>query len=142
MSIRGQPREQQLAELRGRCGTLAVFNMILTVIFALRNNPFICILQTSYNTFNLYHRWAARIVFIEALAHVCAWIYNTYHVKYAGMTGWKSVFWVLGHSLSYRWGLSAFAAFTFLILHSLGPLRHAFYDTFLSLHRLGILVAS
>lgn len=136
-----QLHAQRVAEFRGRCGALAVFNMILTILFALRNNPFIWILHISYDTFNLFHRWVARIVFLEALAHVFAWMYNTYRVEYDSMTGWESINWVLGQSLSFRWGLAAFTAFSFLMIHSFGPLRHAFYETFLSLHRLSIIVA-
>lgn len=130
-----------MAEFRGRCGHLAAFNMIFTVLFALRNNPFIWLLHVSYDTFNMFHRWTARIVFTEALAHIFAFMYNTYRVNYDGQGGWDSISWVLDHSLSYRWGLAAFIALSILITHSLGPLRHAFYETFLTLHRLSIIVA-
>lgn len=141
LAIPRQLEAQRIAEFRGRCGALAVFNMIFTILFALRNNPFIWLLHISYDTFNLFHRWTARIVFIEAIAHVFAFMYNTYRVEYDGESGWKSINWVLDHSLSYRWGLAAFVAFNFLMIHSIGPLRHAFYETFLSLHRLSIIVA-
>jgi hypothetical protein len=65
-----QPLPQQLAKIRGRSGTLAVFNLILTVLFALRNNPFIWLLNISYDTFNLFHRWIARLVILQSTAHV------------------------------------------------------------------------
>ena len=104
-------QDERIAELRGRCGALAVFNMILVILFALRNNPFIWILHVSYDTFNLFHRWLARVVFLEALAHICAWMYNTYRVNYDGMSGWESINWVLGQSESFRFGLVAFIAF-------------------------------
>ncbi|KAH7128630.1 ferric reductase [Dendryphion nanum] len=140
LAIPKQPETQRLAEFRGRCGALAVFNMIFTILFALRNNPFIWMLNISYDTFSLFHRWTARIVFLEMLAHVFAWMYNTYQVKYNGMKGWHSINWVLAESLSYRWGMAGFVAVTFLFFHSFGPLRHAFYETFLNLHRLSIIV--
>ncbi|KAJ4987069.1 ferric reductase like transmembrane component [Stagonosporopsis vannaccii] len=132
---------QRFADLRGRCGALAAFNLIFTILFALRNNPFIWILGISYDTFNLFHRWAARLVILQSMAHIAAFIYNTYHVEYKGQGGFNNIRWVLGHSTSYRWGLAGFTAFMFLSLQSLGPLRRAFYDTFLTLHRLGIIVA-
>ncbi|KAF9693098.1 hypothetical protein EKO04_008588 [Ascochyta lentis] len=135
------PPAQRFAELRGRCGALAAFNLVFTVLFALRNNPFIWILGVSYDTFNLFHRWTARLVILESIAHVAAFMYNTYRVTYRGQSGWTSIKWVLGHSVSYQWGLTAFVVFIFLLLQSLGPLRRAFYDTFLNLHRLGVIVA-
>lgn len=141
LAVPEQLPAQRFAELRGRCGALAAFNLIFTILFALRNNPFIWILGISYDTFNLFHRWTARLVILESVAHVAAFMYNTYRVNYQGQNGWNSTKWVLDHSVSYQWGLAGFAAFIFLLLQSLGPLRRAFYDTFLSLHRIGIVVA-
>lgn len=141
LSVPEQVTAQRFAELRGRCGALAAFNLIITVLFAPRNNPFIWILSISYDTFNLFHRWAARLVILESIAHVAAFLYNTYQVTYQGESGWGSIKWVLGQSVSYRWGLAGFIGFIFLLLQSLGPLRRAFYDTFLTLHRIGIVVA-
>jgi predicted ferric reductase len=140
-AIPNQLPAQRFAEFRGRSGALAAFNLIFTILFALRNNPFIWILGVSYDTFNLFHRWTARLVILESVAHVTAFMYNTYRVTYEGKSGWNSIKWVIGHSTSYQWGLTAFLAFLFLGLQSLGPLRRAFYDTFLSLHRLGVVVA-
>jgi predicted ferric reductase len=141
LAIPVRPRPQMVAELRGRCGALAAFNLIFTVLFALRNNPMIHILHVSYDTFNLFHRWTARLVIFESTAHVSAFLYNTYQVSYSGQSGWHSVGWVLGRSFSFQAGLTAFIAFGLLMVHSIGPLRHAFYETFLALHRIGIAVA-
>jgi predicted ferric reductase len=141
LAVPEQLTAQRFAELRGRCGALAAFNLIFTILFALRNNPFIWLLGISYDTFNLFHRWTARLVILESIAHVAAFMYNTYRVTYQGQGGWNSIKWVLEHSVSYRWGLAGFVAFIFLLLQSLGPLRRAFYNTFLSLHRLGVIVA-
>jgi predicted ferric reductase len=141
VAIPSQPRPQKLADFRGRCGTLAAFNLVFTILFAIRNNPLIRILHVSYDTFNAFHRWAARLVVLESIAHVCAFALNAYAVTYDGRGGWASINWVLQHSLSYRTGLTAFIAFILLTVHSIRPLRHAFYETFLTLHRLGAIVA-
>ncbi|ORY18543.1 ferric reductase [Clohesyomyces aquaticus] len=133
--------KMEIAAFRGRTGSLAVFNMILTILFALRNNPFIWLFGISFDTFNLFHRWTARIVFLEALGHISAWGLNTYRSSADGLGKWKSIDWVLGQSMSYQWGLVGFIAFAVLMLHSLGPLRHAFYETFLNLHRLSVMTA-
>ncbi|KAF2864888.1 hypothetical protein BDV95DRAFT_632574 [Massariosphaeria phaeospora] len=63
-----------IAALRGRTGTLAALNLIPTVLFALRNNPLITLLQVSYDDFNLFHRWCARVTILEALVHTVSWM--------------------------------------------------------------------
>ncbi|KAF1832057.1 hypothetical protein BDW02DRAFT_571465 [Decorospora gaudefroyi] len=130
-----------LVEFRGRCGVLAAFNLIFTVLFALRNNPMIWLLHVSYDTFNLFHRWTARLVVLESLGHASAFLYNTYQVEYNGKSGWHSIGWLLRRSSSYQFGLVALITFGLLMIHSIRPLRHAFYETFLTLHRIGIFVS-
>ncbi|KAF2034229.1 ferric reductase [Setomelanomma holmii] len=135
------PWPQDVAHLRGRCGTLAAFNLVLAILFAVRNNPLIWILHISFDTFNYFHRWIARLVVCQVAVHVLAFAYNTWNVTYNGRDGWDSIVWVLHHSLSFRMGLSAFAAFILLAFHSLGPLRRSFYDTFVAMHRMGAIIA-
>lgn len=141
LAIPEQSQAPRVAQFRGRCGTLAVFNLIPTILFALRNNPLIWILHISYDTFNLFHRWAATLVVAQSIAHVIAFGRNAYHVTYNEQHGWHSIEWVLLHSLSYRWGLTACIAFVVLVVHSVGPLRHAFYETFLNVHRISVVIA-
>ncbi|KAF2713151.1 ferric reductase [Pleomassaria siparia CBS 279.74] len=130
-----------LAELRGRTGTLAVYNLVLAILFALRNNPLIWILGIGYDTFNFFHRWTARLLFMQVLGHITAWAYNTYRTWYDGEGGWDSIHWMFEKSQSYRWAVVGFLAFVFLVSHSINPLRHAFYEVFLATHRLGIFAA-
>jgi len=59
--------------LRNRTGTLAVVNLIPLVIMAGRNNPLIKMLNISFDTFNMAHRWFGRIMVAEAIAHTVAW---------------------------------------------------------------------
>ncbi|KAH7071850.1 hypothetical protein BKA63DRAFT_516487 [Paraphoma chrysanthemicola] len=98
-------------------------------------------LRISFDTFSTFHRWNARLVIFEATAHVLAFAYNAYNVEYNASSGWTSITWVLRHCFSFRMGLTAFFTFLMLSLHSIGPLRHASYDTFLSCHRIGVLIA-
>jgi predicted ferric reductase len=125
-----------IAALRGRTGTLAALNLIPTVLFALRNNPLITLLQVSYDDFNLFHRWAARITIAEAIAHTVAWLYNTVY-----SAGWSAVGDGLRTEGSYGWGLVGTAAFTFIGIQAWSPFRHAFYETFLNIHRVMVIVA-
>ncbi|KAI4643729.1 hypothetical protein J4E93_006741 [Alternaria ventricosa] len=128
--------KETLAALRGRSGTLAALNLIPTVLFALRNNPLITLLQVSYDDFNLFHRWAARITIAEAIVHTAAWLYNT---KLAA--GWPAVTAALHTEGSYGWGMVGTVAFTFLGIQAWSPFRHAFYETFLNIHRLCVIAA-
>ncbi|KAI1006425.1 hypothetical protein K3495_g1794 [Podosphaera aphanis] len=117
------------AEMRGRSGVLAIVNMIPLVIFAGRNNPLIDILQVSFDTFNLMHRWTGRIVVFESVVHTLSWAY----VKYAA-TGWEGIWEQLISDKFAGWGMVGTVAMTLILLVSLSPVRHAFYETFLDIH--------
>lgn len=65
-----------LTHLRNRTGTLAVVNMTPLVLLAGRNNPLIGLLNISFDSFNLVHRWFGRIVALEAVVHTLAWTIN------------------------------------------------------------------
>ncbi|KAF2749679.1 hypothetical protein M011DRAFT_398063 [Sporormia fimetaria CBS 119925] len=125
-----------IAALRGRTGTLAALNLIPTILFALRNNPLIPLLQVSYDDFNLFHRWAARITIAEAIVHTIAWIFNT-----ANGGGWKHVVAGIRDESSYGWGMVSTVSFVFLGIQAWSPIRHAFYETFLNIHRLMVVIA-
>lgn len=126
-----------LVNLRGRCGMLAVLNMIPTVIFALRNNPLIAWLQTPYDTFNLFHRWLGRLTVLEAVLHSGAWVAVT-----VNQGDWSAV--KMGildgpHANSYMAGMVALGAALVISIQAWGPLRHAFYETFLNVHKIMVI---
>jgi hypothetical protein len=50
-----------------------------------RNNPLIKVLNLSYDTFNLLHRWFGRVVTLEILTHSIS--YAVYEVKTVGWAG-------------------------------------------------------
>lgn len=118
-----------VAELRGRSGVLAICNMIALVILAGRNNPLIGWLQISFDTYNLLHRWMGRMVVLEALVHTSCWAY----VQNAdsGFSGLWSKLW---HDRFLAYGMVGTIAFVLILLTSPSPIRHAFYETFLTLH--------
>jgi ferric-chelate reductase len=121
-----------IAELRGRSGTLATLNMVPLVAFATRNNPLIPLLRISFDSYNLFHRWLGRIAAIESIIHMAAWAVNT--AQEADTAGLAQH---LAETPSYAWGMVATAVMGFFILHSLSPVRHAFYETFLCIHQVG-----
>ncbi|KAJ5711232.1 hypothetical protein N7488_005388 [Penicillium malachiteum] len=125
-----------VAELRGRSGTLAVFNMVPLFLLATRNNPLISILHISFDTYNLLHRWLGRIVVLEAITHTAAWAVNACaEQNFTDMLG------RLRDTPFFTWGLVGTCSMIALALHSPSPIRHAFYETFLHLHQLFALLA-
>ncbi|KAF1819776.1 metalloreductase [Dissoconium aciculare CBS 342.82] len=123
-----------IAELRGRSGILAAFNLIPTVLFALRNNPLISLLSVSYDTFNLLHRWCARMVILESIIHTACFLVN--NISAGTVDGVSQVQLAFNTSVSYQWGMVASCVFVFMGVASLGPIRHAFYEFFINSHRL------
>ena len=124
-----------LAELRGRSGTLAAVNMVPLIIFAGRNNPLILLLRISFDTYNLLHRWLGRIVVLESVVHTVAWA-----VVQVNSGGWSSVSYKIIHDRFIASGTIGTVCFIILVVVSLSPLRHAFYETFLVTHILLALI--
>lgn len=124
------PRAECWAEFRGRTGSLAVLNLIPTMIFAFRNNPLIWILRVSYDTFSLLHRWTARIVIIEAIFHTIAWTVNQVEAD-----KWSSVWTSLAGSQFLSLGTVATVSMLIIAIVAVGPIRHAWYETFINGHR-------
>lgn len=123
-----------VADLRGRSGILAAFNLMPAVLFAMRNNPLIPVLQISYDTFNLLHRWCARMVIIESIVHMACFLFN--NISAGSEDGVSQIHLALSTSTSYQWGLVATCVFMLMGITTLGPVRHAFYEFFLNSHRL------
>ena len=61
-------------EIRNRTGVLSVMNMLPLFLLAGRNNPLIKLLDISFDTYNLLHRWIGRIAVLEAVSHTAAWM--------------------------------------------------------------------
>jgi len=131
-----QPRKAMLAELRGRSGALAAFNLVPTVLFALRNNPLIHVLKISYDTFNLFHRWCARTVIFMSVLHVGAWGTNTVDQGGSAMVGK-----LITSYASLSWATLAMATMLLIAVQSWSPVRRAAYETFIAGHRLLVFLA-
>ena len=71
-----QPRTAVLKEVRNRTGVMSTINMVPLFLLAGRNNPLVNLLQISFDTYNLIHRWLGRIVVLEAAAHFAAFATN------------------------------------------------------------------
>lgn len=117
------------AEVRGRSGTLALVNMVPLIILAGRNNPLIPLLRVSFDTYNLLHRWMGRVCVVEAIVHTCAWLYVAVAAQ-----DWQKASQQMFDDIFLASGLYGTVALFVLLILSLGPIRHAFYETFLNLH--------
>jgi hypothetical protein len=125
-------RENQysvIAELRGRTGVMSVVNMVPLIIFAGRNNPLIAILQISFDTYNLLHRWIGRMIVLQVLVHTLCWAI----VKHAA-AGWSGMWHMMTDDPFIGWGTVGTTAMIILAIQALSPIRHAFYETFLNIH--------
>ncbi|KAL1843883.1 hypothetical protein VTJ49DRAFT_6826 [Mycothermus thermophilus] len=124
------------AEVRGRSGTLSVVNMVPLIIFAGRNNPLIGLLNVSFDTYNLLHRWIGRISVAEVIVHFIAWA-----VVQVADNGWAGVRHRILYDPFITSGTVGVAAMALLFVLAFSPLRHAFYETFLNGHILLALIA-
>ncbi|KAF2712970.1 hypothetical protein K504DRAFT_368830 [Pleomassaria siparia CBS 279.74] len=131
-----QPFATVAGEFRNRTGVMAVMNMIPLFLLAGRNNPFIALTGISFDTMNLIHRWFGRIVVLEALCHTIAYMASKVQTK-----GWAALQESLVGSQFILSGFIGTIAFVFLLIQSPGPIRHAFYDTFLHFHIAGAALA-
>lgn len=77
-----------VAEFRGRTGVMATFNLIPLFVCMMRNNYVgkVAGVPGGFNTWNLYHRWAGRIVAIESFSHMGAWMVNK-----VDQSGWEGI---------------------------------------------------
>jgi hypothetical protein len=117
------------AEIRGRSGTLAAVNMVPLIILAGRNNPLIAMLQVSFDTYNLIHRWTGRMVILEAVIHTIAW-----WIVQVADEGWSSIGVHLVDEAFVASGFVGTLGMVLIFFLSIGPVRHAFYETFLNVH--------
>ncbi|KAK5109197.1 hypothetical protein LTR62_007282 [Meristemomyces frigidus] len=120
-------------DARNRTGVLAVLNMIPLFLLAGRNNPLIWLLDISFDTYNLIHRWIGRIVVFEAVAHAAFWMAGKIAVVGAEK-GWKMISISMGASQLIMTGTIGTCALIAILLQSHSVVRHAFYETFLHVH--------
>ncbi|ETI28578.1 hypothetical protein G647_01028 [Cladophialophora carrionii CBS 160.54] len=119
---------QVLPILRNRTGTLSVVNLIPIMVTASIKNPLISLLDISYDTFNLMHRWFGRLAVLQAVAHTVCWL-----VSKVQRYGWSGVKTSMQSSFIYS-GLIATICFVVILLSSPKLFRNLAYEFFLHLH--------
>ncbi|KAL4806220.1 ferric reductase NAD binding domain-containing protein [Aspergillus unguis] len=125
-----QDYQELLYQLKYAAGHLAVMNLPGLLIAVGRNNPLIQMLGIQFDGFNLLHRWVGRLVVVAAIVHVACVAVG--HIAQSGVEQTAHIFW---HVPFFIYGMVAFIAFLLLLIHSVSPLRHAFYEFFLACHQ-------
>ncbi|KAL3460801.1 ferric reductase like transmembrane component-domain-containing protein [Aspergillus heterothallicus] len=121
--------QELLYQLKYAAGHLAVMNTPGLVLTAGRNNPLIPLLGIQFDTFNLIHRWVGRLIVVGAIVHAVCVVVGKVAETSAAETA--DTIW---HIPFFIYGMVAFIGFLLILIQSVSPLRHAFYEVFLHLH--------
>lgn len=89
-----ESRSQAVGGMLGwRTGIMVMYKLPFLFLFAGRNNFLIWMTGWDYNTFNIWHRWIARIATIEVLIHWAA--YSVDVAEYLAEE-WQMWYWIAG----------------------------------------------
>lgn len=120
-------RDQRLRYLGNRTGIIAFTQVPLAILFAGRNNILIKLTGWPYNTFQVYHRWVARMMILHTVIHsVCfTWLA------------------IIGHTVAYRWqeiinwrfGNMATYISIIMFFFALSAFHSRFYEFFAFTHK-------
>lgn len=120
---------QILSLIARRCGDMAIANLAIIWLFSMRNNPLILITGWGFATFNQFHRWVARVTFLELVVH--AGVFTKYQFVKGGLARYKYVYAQLEWFVM---GVVALVFFSLVLGLASAPLRARFYDSFLVVH--------
>ncbi|KAK3723487.1 hypothetical protein LTR37_001739 [Vermiconidia calcicola] len=104
-----------------------------------RNNPLIWLLGISFDSYNMIHRWIGRIVVLEAVLHGAFWMAGEVHEE--GDMGWTIIAQYMASPGIIMTGTIGVCAFIAILLQSPSIIRHAFYETFLGIHIVLVIVS-
>ncbi|ANB15854.1 Fre2p [Sugiyamaella lignohabitans] len=111
-------------ELGNRSGQLVVSQLMLSVLFGGRNNFLIWITGWPLSTFNVFHKWVSRVVFVNLVVHGIAMSISVAGPAY--YTHWQSPYFV--------WGVAAVILISIMIVQSMHYFRAKSYEIFLVVH--------
>ncbi|KAI6585061.1 hypothetical protein MCOR07_002314 [Pyricularia oryzae] len=120
-------RNQDLATMGNRAGSMAMGNAAALFLFSARNNALLWLTDWGHGTFLLLHRWLGAWTVLLTVVHSCLLLaayveYGDYAMELA--------------RLYWRWGVVGTVAAVALGPASVLALRRAAYDLFLPLHQL------
>ncbi|KAJ8115976.1 hypothetical protein OPT61_g2510 [Boeremia exigua] len=120
--------DQLLRYFSDRTGIISLANFPLVWLFGMRNDVLMWLTGWGFGTYNAFHRWAARVATLQAVAHSVGYtlmIWNS-----GGLTGFLR-YW----TKHYFWnGELATIAMSLLVAFSFYGIRRAHYEFFLVTH--------
>ncbi|KAG5362270.1 Ferric reductase transmembrane component 3 [Yarrowia sp. C11] len=127
------PRDLPLQDLRAnwiksianRSGGMAVTQVPWIFLFAGRNNILMWMTGWGFDTFNVFHRWIARMCVLHALIHTVAYAMSAHNYNFleAGL-----------HLAYFKWGIAATVCCVAICIQAFYYFRHWKYEVFLALH--------
>ncbi|KAE8386669.1 ferric reductase NAD binding domain-containing protein [Aspergillus alliaceus] len=120
---------ETMYQIKYAAGHLCAMNLPMLVLTAGRNNPLIPLLGLQFDTFNLMHRWIGRLIIGEAVIHMACAVAGL--VKEMSISKTTHLLWNVPFFIT---GFVALIAFLVILIQSVSPLRHSFYEVFLHFH--------
>lgn len=111
--------------LSHRTAIMSFGQIPLLIIFASRNNLLAMATGWSFDTFNVYHRWVSRTMFIHAAIHSVCW------ADYGARRHYISLYYAQPY---FRWGVAATCIGAAILFQAWQFLRSRWYETFLLIH--------
>lgn len=109
-----------------RAGLIAMSQLPLIYAFAGRNNILMFLTGLSYDTMSVYHRWVARLMYLNVFIHGI-----TFSINYRkGGTYFKEM-----KEPAVVWGIAATVCISFTLVISLRHFREHLYEIFLLFHQ-------
>lgn len=124
-------RGQSLVAIADRTGILGTVQLPILYLFSSRNNIFSKVTGLSYRSFQMFHKWTSRVVFILLVLH-CAFYLTFVDVRGDYIQRWGLLKW--------RCANAAFGAITVTFLTSF--FRRSIYEWFKFSHRILLLIFS
>lgn len=125
-------QNQVLKYMGSRTGIIAFTQLPLVIIFGSRNNPLIWSTGWSYDTFQIYHRWTARVMMIMVVIHSACFIAISI-IGHTWTFRWE-------HIINWRFGNMATYAGIIMILTAINRFRAKFYEYFFFIHKLFFII--
>ncbi|KAL3958541.1 hypothetical protein ACCO45_006703 [Purpureocillium lilacinum] len=120
-------RELELSTIGNRAGVMAMGNVVILTVFAGRNNPLLGLTGWNYDTYLLFHRVVGYLAIFHTVLH-SVMLLAYYKVFGDYNTEASEKYWI--------WGIVATVAASALWPASVLAVRKRFYEVFLSVHHI------
>lgn len=123
------PASQFWRYFADRTGIISFANLPLVWLFAGRNDVLLWLTGWSFSTFNIFHRYAARIATVQGILHSIAYTIG-YYRTYGGWSEYK----LEVPEVWFYSGICATVFMSFIVGLSILPIRAKAYELFLVIH--------